>query len=271
MNDRAGTSGPTVSTTVLAGLCSVTLRQLTWRSVVDIAVASGLEVVEWGGDVHVPHGDLRRAAAVRVACDTAGIALMSYGSYIFAGVTEADGVAEALDTAAALGVGTVRVWAAPGVRPTASQADRERVVDGLRGVVTAAADRSLTVAVEFHPGTLTETAASTNALIDAVPGAFSYWQPLPGQDPDRAVDEFRAVADRCAHLHVFWWATSGRRLPLAEGRHPWTTILAESVRSGRWDGSRVAYLEFVEGDDPAIVTRDAATLRAFLDGIPSTP
>ena len=64
-----------------AGLVSITFRDLSPEEVVQVAVENGLEGIEWGGDVHVPHGNL--AVAKKVARQTAegGLKVASYGSY----------------------------------------------------------------------------------------------------------------------------------------------------------------------------------------------
>ena len=43
------------------GLVSVSFRGLAPEAIIDLAAECGLGGVEWGGDVHVPCGDLRRA------------------------------------------------------------------------------------------------------------------------------------------------------------------------------------------------------------------
>lgn len=67
------------------GMCSVTLRQLSARHVLDVAATAGLACVEWGADRHVPPGDPRAAAEVRRRGLDLGIEVSSYGSYFRAG------------------------------------------------------------------------------------------------------------------------------------------------------------------------------------------
>src|SRR5690606_25566636 len=91
------------------GLCSVTFRELTPEQIVVHAAEAELEVIEWGGDVHVPAGDPERAVQVAQATTDAGLAVCSYGSYFRAGADEA--LTPILDSAEALGAGRVRIWA----------------------------------------------------------------------------------------------------------------------------------------------------------------
>ncbi len=68
--------------TIAPGLCSITFRDLTPREVVALAVRSGIAGIEWGGDVHVPPGDVGAAESVAALCRDAGITVVSYGSYL---------------------------------------------------------------------------------------------------------------------------------------------------------------------------------------------
>ena len=50
---------------VRTGLVSVTFRQLPADEVVAVAAKAGLAAIEWGGDVHVPLGNLVTAKLVK--------------------------------------------------------------------------------------------------------------------------------------------------------------------------------------------------------------
>lgn len=50
---------------LLPGLVSITFRKLSPGEIVELVATAGLVGIEWGGDVHVPHGDFARAAEVR--------------------------------------------------------------------------------------------------------------------------------------------------------------------------------------------------------------
>jgi sugar phosphate isomerase/epimerase len=245
----------------LPGLCSVTFRNLSPDDVIKAAVAAGLQAIEWGGDVHLPPGDVARAAAVARRCADAGVGCPSYGSYVSAGGGGHD-MPAALDTAEALGARTVRVWAPLGVTP-----------DAVRELAVAAGARGLTASLEFHPGTSTETAASTLALLAAVDrnDLYTYWQPVAGAPPARSISEYRSIEHRCSHVHVFWWAHDGTRRPLVEGAELWPAVLGSPSAAPRGLGPRVAYLEFVAGDDVSVMRHDALTLRGWCGQSPARP
>src|SRR4051812_49693737 len=95
------------------GLVSVTFRALGPQQVVELVRQANLDAIEWGGDIHVPHGDTARAREVRTMTLDAGLAVAAYGSYYRAAVSDADGLpfARVLETAVALEAPTIRVWA----------------------------------------------------------------------------------------------------------------------------------------------------------------
>jgi 3-dehydroshikimate dehydratase len=58
---------------IKTGLLSVTFRKLTVEEIVDLVCQAGLEAIEWGGDIHVPHGDPGKAQEVRSITEEAGL------------------------------------------------------------------------------------------------------------------------------------------------------------------------------------------------------
>jgi len=239
---------------ISTGLCSVTLRALGIDDVVDVAAAAGLEAIEWGADVHVPPGDLEAAVAARSATAAAGLRVAAYGSYYRAGRDDPASFAAVLDSARALGAPRIRIWA--GDLPSAAAAPAERAAvahAALEAAGRAAAD-GIEVAFEFHGGTLTDDVDSTLALLDRSGGARSYWQP-PQDVPDgEALAGLERLLGHVSALHVFSWWPGNTRLRLAERAELWRAAFA-LFKTGD------ALLEFVPGDDPALVAGEATTLR----------
>ncbi|HVM10599.1 MAG TPA: sugar phosphate isomerase/epimerase [Acidimicrobiales bacterium] len=238
---------------MLAGVCSVTFRHLGVDEVIEVVGASGLDAIEWGADVHLPPGDLTEAEALRRrACD-AGVVSASYGSYLQPGRSDPAEEAFVLETAKALGAPMVRVWA--------RGSDRSAVVEGLARVAGAAHALDLTVALEYHPGTYTETAASTLALLADVgaPNLLTHWQPDPELTDEDNLAALEAIAPHLAHLHVFAWEADRSRLDLEAGEQLWTKAFAAADAV-----DRVAFLEFVRNDDVEQFRRDVATLRSWI-------
>ena len=165
---------------------------------------------------------------------------MSYGSYLGfapAEATDETGTIEAvLDSAEALGAPMVRIWTELGVGSASPDDDRRRVTERTARFVDAIAARGLIAALEFHPYTLTETAASTNELLSALawPSLRTHWQPDPAWSADGALAELAAVTPHLAHVHTFTWGPEGidDRRALADGVDLWPPAFALADRDG---------------------------------------
>lgn len=251
-------------TAIRPGLCSVTFRALTPEEIIALTAAAGLEVIEWGGDVHVPPGDVARAAQVAQATTDAGLAVASYGSYFRAGADEP--LTPILDSAEALGADRVRIWAGSVDTADATGADWSQTVERLTEAAAEAGERSIRLALEFHSGTLAATAPTTLRLLAEVgsPHLSTYWQPTVAASVDTVLEEYRALAAHTSAAHVFSWWPAKERLPLRARDALWTRYFAEARAAEK--PPRDALLEFVPGDDPASLTGEAAALRGYLAG-----
>lgn len=249
-------------TAIRPGLCSVTFRALAPEEIVAVAADAGLEVIEWGGDVHVPPGDLARAAQVAKATTDAGLAVASYGSYFRAGAGEE--LTPILDSAEALGADRVRIWAGSVDAADATDADWTQTVDRLRSAAEEAGERGIGLALEFHSGTLAATAPATLRLLDEIgsPHLSTYWQPTVAAPVDAVLEEYRALAAHTSAAHVFSWWPAKERLQLRARDALWTRFFGEAAVAA--NPPRDALLEFVPDDDPAILAAEAASLRSYL-------
>lgn len=248
------------------GLVSITFRKLTSEQIVALVRQAGLCGIEWGGDIHVPHGDLTRAREVREMTHEAGLTVAAYGSYYRLAKSEDDGLPfeRVLASAVELGAPTLRVWAGTAGSAATDPATRQRVVQDLRRVADLAAASRVTVSLEFHGGTLTDTNDSALQLLREADHAnvFTYWQPLLEMTDAQCVQGLETLKSKLTHLHVYQWGGSfTNRQPLEEGRARWKAFL-DVARS--LPGERYAMLEYVPDDLPENCVRDGATLRNWL-------
>ena len=256
----------TAASRFLPGLCSITFRELTVEEVVRMASAEQTSAIEWGGDVHVPAGNGAKARAVSRLCSDAGILCPSYGSYVRAGAAdERQDFAAVLDTAQELGASNIRVWAGDAASVSVDGDGRQRTTDRLRTFAESAAACGLTLSMEFHRNTLTDTLASTRDLIDRVshPALRSYWQPEPERTTEDWHEEIRKLGTRCSHVHVFHWLPGRVRRPLAEGEAVWRSLFPVLEHCGDRDKPRFAFLEHVMNDAPAQFAPDFRVLKAL--------
>ena len=234
------------------GLLSVTFRSLPFERIIELTVQAGLDGIEWGGDVHLPPGELDLATKIGQMTLDAGLVNFSYGSY-----WRANGEPQMVaDTAAALGAQWIRVWA--GVLPSAqcSPEIRGRVVEFLRKMCRCAG--GMQVAAEWHCGTLTDTQDSAVRLLDEVgeDNFFCYFQreERPDDRRDNLNDLLRIPARRLRAVHVHYCANR-QRLPLALGEEEWRELLSHIPESVP------VLLEFVRGDSVEQYLEDARVLR----------
>jgi 3-dehydroshikimate dehydratase len=248
------------------GLVSVTYRALDPAKIVALAVRAGLSGIEWGGDIHVPHGDIGSARLVRALTSEAGLEVAAYGSYYRTGPLGGEGPTfeAVLETAVALGAPTVRVWAGSREPSESDEAYRGAIQDDARRIADLAASVGITVAFEYHRGTLTGTFESARQLLARVdhPNLRTLWQPPEGADVDECLVGLTAILPWLANIHVFhWWPDAGTRRPLEDGTDRWHRFLDIAASDGR---DRFALLEFVEGNDPDVLVREARTLHDWL-------
>ncbi|HTV74880.1 MAG TPA: TIM barrel protein [Candidatus Acidoferrales bacterium] len=258
---------------IALGLCSVTFRALAPEQTLELAAQAQVEGIEWGADVHVPVGDLVAAQRVAAATSHYGIAVASYGSYVEAGAVPVSAFSPVLETAVALGAPNIRIWA--GRRGVASvdvpPDERARCIADLRTMAEQASQAGVTLSLEFHRLTLTDSLASTLDILRHVnhEALYTYWQPRPGIGALEAIEELIAVRPWLSHLHVFNWNEQRERFPLAPAEPFWHGVL-ETVSAApdpRFD-RRWAMIEFVRGDDPAVFPADAEALRRWLASLP---
>ncbi len=254
------------------GLVSITFRPLPPRAVTDLCVHAGLQSIEWGGDVHVPAGDLPKAREVAGLTSDAGLSVAAYGSYFR--TIDRDGSLPDFDpivaTAAELGAPSIRVWAGTKDSDDISESEFQTLVVRLRSMAALAAEATIRVCLEFHGGTYTDTTASTLRLLDAVdhPNLDTLWQPPVGMPTQDCVESLRACLPRASNIHAFHWEPMRERQALATGTDRWLDYLRTLKQS---DADRHVLIEFVKNDSPDQLVDDAATLRELCVEVFRTP
>jgi sugar phosphate isomerase/epimerase len=247
------------------GLVSITFRQLKPARIVDLVRQAGLDSIEWGGDVHVPPGDVQRARDVAQMTRDAGLTVSAYGSYYRLRPDEPTPFEAVLATAVELGAPTIRVWAGDKASADVDYTYRQRIISESRRVADLAAAENITLSYEYHRNTLTDNRRSAVKLLDVAqhPQIKSFWQPNANTAPHERLADLEALEPWLTNVHVFQWGPGGyqdRRL-LADGTAEWATYL-EKIAS--IPGDRHLSIEFVLDDKPEIFLQDAATLKQWL-------
>lgn len=252
---------------LIPGLVSITFRQLSPEEIIKLVVEANLKTIEWGGDIHVPHGDTERAQQVAQWTKDAGLTVAAYGSYYRIATGEIS-FSTVLDTTLALGAPTVRVWAGKKSSEETDDIYRQQVAEEAREIAEASAKHNITVSLEYHDNTLTDTEASAIQLMKTVnhDNLKLYWQP-----PHRISDEARLSSLQSAlpyltNVHVFQWHRDHpkvrERYLLEHGKADWQPFLERLKTSGR---DHATMIEFVRDDEPRNFKLDATTLLSWLE------
>jgi len=252
-----------------SGLVSVTFRQLQAQRVLELASEANLLGIEWGGDIHVPHGDESVATEVGRMTRDAGLEVAGYGSYYRLGECELQGLnfQSVLDAAVALGAPTIRVWAGSKGTDEATDNDWDRVIKDAQRVGGLAQQAGLRVCLEYHGQTLTDHGEAAVDLHNRIaqPNVDLLWQPLYNQSFDEQIAALRAILPVLSNTHVFHWLKTPDGKPdlhpLAEGTEPWGRFLEVLQRQ---EGQHYALIEFVRGGEPPQLLDDAAVLNDLL-------
>ena len=250
-----------------SGLVSITFRKYAVLDIIAACQRAGVAAIEWGGDVHVPHGNVDTARKVGDDTRAAGLEVVCYGSYYRSVSSESEGLGfdMVLASAEALGAPRIRVWAGKGSPHEYDETARWAVTENLREISERAADRGIAICLEYHRNTLTETVESAVRLLEEVnhPNLRTLWQPTIGLTHEQALKSLFAVGPWLDYFHVYSWGgtpSSVERYELSQGETRWLDYLS-SAPEGKVN---YAMIEFVKGDTFEQFYEDAATLNGWL-------
>lgn len=261
----------------------MTLAKYSAEEVLEIALRAGLDAIEWSGKNHVLHGDFECARRIRALTEEAGLEVSSYGSYYRVGVSEAAGLSfqSVLESAAALGAPTIRVWAGDRNTCDADASFIQTVVDDTNRIADLAAAQGISITFEFHGGSLTDRNETAVNFAGQVPhsNVFFSWQSPHGYTLEHCLAGLRELLPRLSTIHVYHWTIGSYekntlnetirelkwpedyfRHPLADGTERWKEYFAMVQTTGR---DHFALLEFVKNDSPEQVIEDAECLRSL--------
>jgi len=249
----------------MTGLTSITFRQFSADEIIALTKEAGLDGIEWGGDVHVPAGDIETAKLVREKTEAAGLKVLSYGSYYRLGKEMP--FLPVLESAQALGAKVIRIWAGTMGSKEATEKDYYKLSAELRSVCAIAAAAGITIGLEYHRNTLTDCRESALKLVEltGMPNLKCYWQPNPEVTFEEQLREIETVLPFFANVHVFNWTfEDGKnvRHPMETGKEKWQQYFDALKKCGHpFD----AMIEFVLDDTAEQFLADAKVLKALAE------
>ncbi|NJD01535.1 MAG: sugar phosphate isomerase/epimerase [Ruminiclostridium sp.] len=243
------------------GLVSVTFRKLATEDIIKLVVQAGLQGIEWGGHIHVPHGDIKRARDVSKMTEDAGLRVAAYGSYYQVGCEGSGSITfeQVLETAVALQAPTIRVWAGNRGSEDADGMWWSKVINESRRISELAEKVGIVVAFEYHNNTLTDTSLSACRLLKEAGcrNTGCYWQPPEGLDVDLRLYGLMQIMPWLSNIHVSH-CVFNEIMPLSDGSGEWQKYMEVFKNIS---GDRFCMLEFVKNDNPDQFLRDAETLK----------
>lgn len=250
----------------MLGLCSITFRDKTVDEVITLVKKADLDAIEWGSDIHVPETDLSNAKAVAKKMAHANLIASSYGTYYKLG--QFMDFTPYLEVASILGVSTLRVWAGVKGSLDTDQEARQQIVFDAQRIAKDAAEAGLTISLEYHANTLTDTPKSTIALLHEInaPNVLLYWQPAEILSVDERIESLPELAPYISNIHLFNWEHYRNRFPLADAAENWKQYIALIHKYS--PHNQTYLLEFAPGDDPVEGFLDSAeTLKRLVEVI----
>ncbi len=257
---------------ISSGLVSITFRKLSPESIVALVTEAGLQSIEWGGDIHIPHGNIQKAKEVLNMTTDANLKVACYGSYYKVGEKPADkkdSFASILDTAIALQAPIIRVWAGTKPSKNADTEYRRNVIEDSIHIAELAASANIKISYEYHNYTLTDEPESVILLMREAnhPNIYFHWQPNQNRNSESAAKELHAVLPRLSAIHVFHWQIHNGELirePLSNGSKEWLRYL----RIANTKNEKIAaMIEFVKNDSEKQFLQDASTLKSWIKKI----
>lgn len=247
---------------IKTGLVSVTFRKLSPEEIIKLVVQAGLDGIEWGGDIHVPHGDVKKALDIGKKTREAGISVASYGSYYYLGCENELPFEKVLESALALEAPVIRVWAGKKASAAADQAHWEMAVAESRRIAEMALKQGVKIAYEYHPNTLTDTRETVLRLLKETnhSNIYSYWQRPSELSREECLESINEIYQWLNNIHVYYYEGNNRK-PLSEGIDEWKEFLKEIGKSGT---DRYLMIEFVADNSPEQFLEDARALKEIV-------
>lgn len=240
------------------GLVSVSFRNKSPRQILEAMAACGLEYIEWGSDVHVP---VEKAEEIAALQKHYGIGCCSYGTYFRLGVTPLEELPRYIRAAQCLGTNILRLWCGDRHPQRYTADERQALLCDCRKAAQLAEQAGVTLCMECHMNTYTETVAGALDLMQSVSSAAfgMYWQPNQYRDVEENLAYARLLLPYIHHVHVFQWEKD-QRFPLRQGLAQWQQYWALL-------GSRRAWLlEFMPNNTLDELPEESNALRALAGG-----
>lgn len=250
------------------GICSVSFRKLSFEDVISLAKNAGLDGIEWGGDVHVPAGDVVLAKKVLNKTNDAGLEVLSYGSYYYLGdgsVEDKPNFDKILASAKALKVNVIRIWGGHKNAEVLTDDEYKALIDETRVIADLAKAEGIKIAFEFHNNTITNSCNSAIRFMEDVAhdNVGLYWQYSIEKSVEDNLADITRVLPYMVNVHVYHYNASMNQLLLDEdgGESRWARCIAPIAADNK---DHNFFLEFTKGGLEENAIHDAKVLNSLV-------
>lgn len=210
------------------GLVSISFRNTSPGEIIHAAKEAELDGIEWGGDVHVPAGDIKTAVDIREKTVDAGLEVIAYGSYYRAGRSDdyLPKFSKVMDSAQALNAPIIRIWAGNKGSADTSEAEFNRMVEETRAIADIAQKSGIILSFECHNNTYTDDYRAASRLVSKIDkkNVTMYWQPNQLKSDEYNIAAANALSDITTNVHTFYWI-GNQRYPLNKGVEIWSRYI----------------------------------------------
>lgn len=244
------------------GLVSVSFRSETPERILQEMVAVELKYIEWGSDVHAPCDDLDRLYEIATLQEKYGITCCSYGTYFRLCITPIEELPKYIQAAKILGTDILRLWVGTKSPWMWTEEEKQTLFDQSRQAAKIAEEAGVTLCMECHRNTYTETKEAARELMEEVnsPAFIMYWQPHSTNTQEENIEYTRMLREYTTHIHTFYWKGS-EKYSLAAGIEEWRTYLRE------FSGNHKALLEFMPDGKIESLCYETEILREIINGV----
>ena len=242
------------------GVVSISFRDKSPAEILAAAKAAGLSCVEWGSDVHAPCRQPEKLREIAALQEQYGISCCSYGTYFRVTRNQPEEILPYIEAARILGTDVLRIWC--GLTGFHEETEKAEIYARARKLAQIAAQESVTLCLECHPGTMTDCKEGALAMMEAAGSDHFklYWQPNQYKTEEENRQYIQSLKPWLTHVHVFQWA-GPEKYPLADGKEIWKQYLS------LLGGPRKLLFEFMPDGKIETLSREADALREILQDL----
>ena len=245
------------------GFTTVTFRNKSIEDIFNIARDNGMDMLEIGGDIHLPYNDTESLNKVINLQNKYNITAISYGTYYKVGENDLIKFESICRVTQAIGAKIIRVWLGRKSSKFVSKELFSSLIKELQDLCDIANKYNCIVAAEFHLNTLNDNYKSCLSVIKACKreNYKTYWQPLGNLRKD--IINLENIKEHIVVVHTFNWKFNRIRCSFK-----YSTKWKKFMRIILGYNKDIPFImEFVKGDSEINFRKDVVYIRKMMEKI----